>query len=168
MTPNTEDVAAKTTETAELGGLIDFDSYLSDKAPTTFRMWGEVWTVRPVGQRSVRGSNPGEFGKARAKVVRTQVAANLAKTGLIAAEKSLYESTDVSQKELDEFDRLVDAEQEASDAYTAAVEELATLAVDKPDRFRELATLNEGLPPGMATRILKVVIAGMDATRPFD
>jgi hypothetical protein len=152
MTPNTEDVAAKTTETAELGGLIDFDSYLSDKAPTTFRMWGEVWTVRPVGQRSVRGSNPGEFGKARANVVRTQVAANLAKTGLIAAEKSLY----------------VDAEQEASDAYTAAVEELATLAVDKPDRFRELATLNEGLPPGMATRILKVVIAGMDATRPFD
>lgn len=168
MTPNTEDVAAKTTETAELGGLIDFDSYLSDKAPTTFRMWGEVWTVRPVGQRSVRGSNPGEFGEARANVVRTQVAANLAKTSLIAAERALYESTTISPKKLEQFDRLVDAEQEASDAYTAAVEELATLAVDKPDRFRELATLNEGLPPGMATRILKVVIAGMDATRPFD
>lgn len=165
----TDNTTPQTDESADLSGqIMDFDHYLEVDAPTRFRLWNRVWTVRPIAQRTVTDpqSKPNKIAKARQRVAQAGLASAAAVTALSEAQEEYRANLDDA-----ELGKKVEAaltlQNTRVNERRDAVVDLIGIVVDDPAEWARLEAEHGPLPATTAMSILGVCLDGLDATRPF-
>lgn len=165
----TDDITPDPNETTDLSGQIqDFDHYLEVDAPTRFKLWGRVWVVHPVAQRTVADpdTKPNKIAAARERVAKTGLAAAAAINALGEVQER-YRADIGDAKVGKQLDAALALQNKRVNERRDAVVAFIGLVVDDPAEWARLAEEQDPLPITTAMSILGVTIDGLDATRPF-